>query len=63
MYKFNGGTGAIICDECRIIIKAPVDLKLNDKSYFTADYNGPHVCKKCLHKKKFKKKLEEIINE
>lgn len=56
-YKFNSGDGAVICDQCKVIIDAGLSLK-DYEDIYECDGNDGDFCWKCQtgYKEKDKKK-------
>ena len=54
MYKFNGGYGAVICDQCRVMLDAGLSLKEYEESYGKSGDDGDFcpMCKNGLKRKK-----------
>ena len=48
--KFNGGNGAILCSNCRVIIKTGKDFTPEERKYFRGEDGAtlqPQYCDKC----------------
>ena len=44
MFKFNNGQGAVICDNCRVVIDEGISLKEAEECYGEVAY-----CYECTH--------------
>jgi len=50
--KFNGGRGAILCSNCRVIIKEGHEFSPEELAYIRGelDYLPPQICNQCVIK-------------
>ena len=46
MYKFNGGAGAVICDQCRKMIDSHLSLAEYERTWGTSGEDGD-FCMRC----------------
>lgn len=61
IFKFNNGNGALLCSNCRVIIKTGKDYTKKEKEAACGDYNlPPQYCDKCKQIFKYKSKRSEI---
>jgi len=58
MYKFNGGRGAVICDQCKKMIDADISYKEYEECYEKINSAGDY----CLACSKGYKKNNKDIN-
>lgn len=75
LIKYNGGNGAILCSQCRIIIKTGKDFTEEETKFSRGEgHLPPQYCRKCLqnivykfptkHEEGFtKKEQEELIKK
>jgi hypothetical protein len=48
IFKFNNGNGALLCSNCRVIIKTGVDYtKEEQKAAYQGAYLEPQFCDEC----------------
>jgi len=59
MYKFNGGRGAAICDNCRVMIDADIDYKEYKEIY---NENGDY-CHRCIKGKINSDEIRDLIDD
>ena len=53
IFKFNGGLGALLCSECRVIIKTGVDFTEDEWMGLRGEKHiEPQYCDKCVIKHK-----------
>lgn len=41
LFKFNGGRGALLCSECRVIIKTGIEFTPKEWEYFKGEIKPP----------------------
>ena len=59
MYKFNNGRGAVICDNCRIMIDRDISLEEYEEIYSKTGNKGD-FCHNCINNTKNEKRHENI---
>ena len=57
--KFNGGEGAILCNNCRVIVKEHWGDLPSQISKADWDSNEPIYCKKCKQNGQENRKMEQ----
>lgn len=66
MYKFNGGRGAVICDQCKVMIDEGLGLKEYEEIYGKSGHDGDFcpLCKNGIQRepKKDKSGIIDLID-